>query len=685
MEPLFADSPGAEHPGSDDFDRRQSALFDAVRRGKVVSGPDTDLWQVDWASGVDLDPRMVWHAQVGPVVATAWGEVDARPVLATAVTLDGRPPGDPKLRHRLDVRDVLSGQIRSVECEVPVRVLAFAPDAEEPLLISGHKDNTLRIWALADLAHRRTLDIGDEPHTLAVLGSGPDTRLLLRTSRGRLRQWDPATGASLPLPDLPTVFGLGAGSLVDGSVVLLAQDDALLWTPDANRVRQLPVPPGIRSIRGATLWRSAGRQMLTVHDTTDVLATIDLTSGQHTLLGAHSQTGPDGLMATEGRLSPHSNPTVTGPALAVPVKWQVNLWDVRTMRPLGLPLTGPVARADTAAVRWQGRDLLMTSSRRDGVVALWDPAIPVDREPGHRQGVVAVSVTEPDGTVVSVDEGGTLVARRAADGTVVAPPVATDVKATNALAAWTDHGRPHAATGSGRLRAHDPLLYRWDLATGGTSGAAVRTGNSHIRWIAHQRLRTGDALVVHGYEDIALLDPSDGTLLAAIPNQIRRLSTGFAVGTIDGRAFAGLSSHEKPARLHDLDDPSSGWRTVLGTEGHHLLALLDGRLVTVRSELPTRERATALRTWDRVGRSAGAEIDGPAAVTAVAGRAWPELYVARADRTLSLVDLRTGEHLARPLLLPRPATCLATTVQGCVVVGFGHDLALVRPPLGVGG
>ncbi|GJF31832.1 hypothetical protein KNE206_45320 [Kitasatospora sp. NE20-6] len=682
MDQVAADGPEAGRPEPDDFDRRQSALFDTVRRGRAVDDPDGDLWRVDWATDVDLDPRLIWQVRVGPVVASAWGEVDGRPQLATAVRADERPPADPKLRrHRLEVRDVRSGRVRTVECEVPVRLLAFAPDATEPLLVSGHDDDTVRIWALADLAHRRTIDVGGSPDSLAVLGSGPDTRLLVETGWGRLGLWDLTTGARLRLPHLPPVIGISPGALADGSaVVLLSDEGVLLWNPDDNQVRQLPVPAGLRPIRCATLWRSDGRELLTVRDEQDAHATIDLTTGQHELLTAHMYPVPDRLMQSRPGLGPRSNPTVTGPALAVSTRWNVHLWDARTMRPLGPPLAGPVARAAVEAVRREGCDLLLTSSEQDGVVALWDPAVPVDRKPGHRQRLAGVTVTEPDGVVVSVDEGGTLVARRAADGTLLTVPLATEVVVTRSLAAWTDNGRPHAATGSGSRHDPDPHLYRWDLAAGGPSGAPDRTDSDIVRWAVHRRLRTGDALVVHGYGDITFLNPPDGAVLAAIPVDTETGTTGFVVSTVDGHVTAALSSYDEPARLFDLDDPSPTSEIVPGTEDHPLLALLDGRLVTVHSEY-TAEGATVLRTWDRTGRPAGPELDGPAAVTAVAGIRWPELYVARADRTLTLIDLSTGRPSARPLLLPGAAVCLAATADGGVVVGFGQDVALVRPPV----
>ena len=82
------------HAEPDDVDRRQSALLDAVRRGRAVGDPDGDLWRVDWATDADLDPRLIWQVRVGRVVATAWGEVDGRPQLATAVraeTMNARP------------------------------------------------------------------------------------------------------------------------------------------------------------------------------------------------------------------------------------------------------------------------------------------------------------------------------------------------------------------------------------------------------------------------------------------------------------------------------------------------------------------------------------------------------------------------------------------------------------------
>ncbi|MFG2696908.1 WD40 repeat domain-containing protein [Kitasatospora sp. NPDC048407] len=726
MEQTTAASP---YPGPDEIDRRQAAHLDAVRRGDAEAAADLEgvLWRADWASGTDLDPRLVWQAHVGPVETAAWGETGDGPVLALAIALDEYPPVDAKLRrHRLEVRDVPTGRVRTVGCEVPVTLLAVAADAVEPLLISAHWDDTVRVWGLDDLALRWSADIGGSPWRMTVLGRGVDARLLMRTywARDGLQQWELATGAPLDRAGLPVGSNLSTATRADGRQVALVTDDGVLcWDPQDGRTSRPPVPAGMSDIRGATLSLAGGRELLTVADESHVLGTVDVATGQPTagLLDAHVGYQGESLTNTHGRIGPHHNPTVVGSAVAVPTMWNVHLWDVETLRPLGPPITGPVALAETTAVRRDGRDLLLTSSKRDGVVALWDPTVPVHREPGHTQRLAALAVTAPDGTVVSADEGGTLLARRAADGTPLAPPLRTGVQVTRSLTAWAADGRAYAATGYGIHIFPNQRLYRWDLTAGRPLGEPVDTGTAVVHWIAHLRLRGGDAVATAGVyppadfdsrpeedteedevweNEIRFWHPDDGTLLARIvATDIESGITGFAVATLDGRPTAVVSSHaEEPIRLYNPDDPTAPPDSVPGTDGHPLLAVLDGRFVAVRSDqghvLGARVRnwrryphsapapdATVIRTWHRDGRPAGPAIEDAAPVTAFAARTWPEAYIARTDGTVSLTDLSTGRPLARPLRLPIPATTLATTPDGALAIGFGRDVALVRPPL----
>jgi hypothetical protein len=81
------------------------------------------------------------------------------------------------------------------------------------------------------------------------------------------------------------------------------------------------------------------------------------------------------------------------------------------------------------------------------------------------------------------------------------------------------------------------------------------------------------------------------------------------------------------------------------------------------------------------GGRIGPDIRGTAEVTSAAVRSWLVAYLGRADGTVSLTDLGAGRDLCRPLLLPSRPTSMAVAAGGDLVVGFGSDIARVRPPV----
>ncbi|RFS86086.1 hypothetical protein D0T12_05495 [Actinomadura spongiicola] len=118
----------AGRSGLSDADRRQLLHLDALRRGAAddPAGADTagELWRVAWASGTDLDSRLVLKLQVGSMETVAWGEVGDRPLIAVgARVLDDAVFG---IGGRLRLWDMLSGQSHDLPCTEHARCLAFA-------------------------------------------------------------------------------------------------------------------------------------------------------------------------------------------------------------------------------------------------------------------------------------------------------------------------------------------------------------------------------------------------------------------------------------------------------------------------------------------------------------------------------------------------------------------------------
>jgi WD40 repeat protein len=677
-------------PGLTDLDRRQLRYLDAVRLGAVDlaeelagSDPAVPLWQVDWATGTDLDPRLHLKVHVGPVTAMAFGVLGQRPVLAVGSHERGPRVGESS--HRLHVWDVLSGQSRELPCDDPVRCLSFATLAEDPVLVTGHAGGWLRIWDVPDVSLRTTVYTGDDDLVeLYVAESGGRARAVTRDSQWRVQCWSLPTGEQVRVPDGAQACSLYGGWLADGRRVLLMGGDGLsLWDLDGSGLRSLPVPQESMRVRSVVLSTVDGRDCVTVVDEAHLIVTFDLATGAliSAPITAHVNRRPDGLMKIYGTSSPHPKLAAVSGRLAVPTQWRVHLWNLGTSRQETPAITGPVAGCLVQPVRWQDRDLLLTGSAHDGVVALWDLALPVARPPGHDQPVCRVVLADPANAVVSADEGGTIVARHGTDGRLVAPPLATGIESTRALAAWFDGHNVIAAQGAGSRYVSDGNLRQWNLTTGEQHRPLIYAHNTLLHWLSRITLPDGEALVTFGPGGmLKIWDIADGALLAETPTGVTSKVTGFATGVIEGKPFAVLSSYGQAMALYTLDDlaappiivPEAGDDIVLDVVGQHVVA--------AHFEYE-RSRPDTVRVWHISGSRIGPDIRGSTPVTTAAVRTWPAVYIGRADGTVSLTDMETGRDLCSPVLLPtRPNTM--TVTSGDLVVGFGSDLARLRPPVG---
>ena len=636
-------------------------------------------WRAVWASRTDDDPRLRLRLPVGPVVAAAWGRAGQRPLVAACVRGEG-PSGSQPGFH-LQVWDVESGSMGVLPSAEPVRDLAFADVAGRTVLVSGHAGGRVRCWDVVDLALLASVDIGgDLLVDLVVVGSGDRAQAVTMDRRGTVRCWSLPNGDPVGRLDVPPSYRACAGRLTDGrEVLLLGGEGVVLW--DIERGVRLPlrVPDGTRSVRGVLLAVSGGRDLVTVVDECHTVTTFDLVTG--VLMGepimAHVNRRPDGLMEMSGFPTAHPKLAVVGGTLAVPTRWRVHLWDLGASDRAGPPLTGPVGRSIVQSVRWRGRAFLLTASAHDGVLALWDLDRPVDPQPGHPERVTGVALVEPAGTMVSVDEGGTIVARHSGDGRLLRPPLDTGVEGTRALTAWADGGDLMAATGAGSRDAPDGSLRRWNLTTGELVGPPIRAHRGFLHHVSRVRLAGQDVLVTYGPGgQLKIWRPGDGTLLAEVPVAVRSAVTGVATGVSEGRAYAALSCQSQPMAVYSLDDPAAPAVVIPEAGDAVVLAIVGGHVVSAGD----RVARDVVRAWHVSGRRVGPDLRGGAWVTAAAGRDWPAVYVGRADGTVTLTDVVSGRESCPPLMLPIRPAVLAVTSDGDMVVGFGSDVARVRPP-----
>jgi len=667
------------------------SYLDALRLGAVDvaeqlagSDPGAALWRVDWATGTDLDPRLHLKVHVGPVTAMAFGVLGQRPLLAVGSHERGSRVGESS--YRLRVWDVLSGQSRELPCDEPVRCLSFATMAEDPVLVSGHDGGWLRIWGVVDSSLRRTVDTGDDDlDELYVAESGRRAHVVTSDSHCRVQRWSLPTGERLAVPAAARACSLDGGRLADGRHVLLMGGDGLsLWDLDGGGLSSLRVRQELMRVRSVALSTVGGRDCVTVVDEAHLIVTFDLATGNviSVPITAHVNRRPDGLMKMWGTSSPHPKLAAVSGTLAVPTPWRVHLWNLGTSRQEKPTLAGPVAGSLVQAVRWQDRDLLLTGSDYDGVVALWNLDVPVVRAPGHDERVCRVVLAEPADVVVSADEGGTIAARHGTDGHLVTAPLATGIESTRALAAWFDGHDVVAAQGAGSRYVSDGNLRRWNMATGEQYGPPIYAHHTYLHWLSRVDLAGGEALVTFGPGNmLKIWRPTDGALLAETMTGVSSKVTGFAIGTVEGRVFAALTSYSQPMTLYTLDDlaaspiivPEAGDDVVLDIVGPHVVA-------AHYDYEPT--RPNTVRVWDISGSRIGPDIRNSTEVTTAAGRAWPAVYIGRADGTVSLTDMETGRDLCPPVLLPTRPNTMTVTSNGDLVVGFGSDLARLRPPVG---
>ncbi len=675
-------------PGLSAYDRRQLLHLDAVRLGDTAAAQrlaDLELgaepWRARWATGVDLDPRLRLKFHLPPMRAVDWGIVDSRPLVAISTCDAIERPDD--LGEQLQVWDQQSGQSR-VLMDAPARCLSFASLTQDPVLITGHEGGLMRIWNLPEGSLRSTVDAGPEEITdLQVVQQGDETQVITLDAAGRVALWSVKSGDLIGAFDAPQPYAIRTGRLGDGRLVLATAGEGLsLWDVQARQRLPLAIEGSFHDANDVALATVEGHDLLIVLDQSLGISTYDLQSGER--FGApiepHRKRNPKaGWHAWSHKARPARLAVVAG-TLAVPTRGRVHLWNLLTCESEQPPLLGPVAHAVVRKVLWQGHELLLTGSAGDGVVALWELDVPVSREPGHDERIVELAVAGCPPIVTSVDEGGTICARGGGDGRQVCAPLRSGVQGINALAAWREGDDTIVAAGAGSRRFRDGKLRRWNLTTGGQLGEAGKADSTYVRWLSPVSVHGAQAVAnVGAGSTLKVWRASDGSPLTRLRVQPTR-KTGFATGLLEGRPVAIVSAHHQPVLVFALDNGLTSPMMRLDAENDFVLGLAGTRVVTgYFDDGSTGWRA--VRAWHLSGQRVGPEVRADAEVTSVAVAQWPGVYIARADGTVTLTDLQTGQDLCPSLLLPRRPNAIAVADDGNLLAAFGSDVALFQPPL----
>lgn len=141
-----------------------------------------------------------------------------------------------------------------------------------------------------------------------------------------------------------------------------------------------------------------------------------------------------------------------------------------------------------------------------------------------------------------------------------------------------------------------------------------------------------------------------------------------------------VAGAEVPPEIYRLEDLAAPATPVPALDGRFVVAV-DGDRLVGGSYAEGRDAWRTVWAFDLAGKRAGPAVTG-APITSVAIGAWPAVFIARADGTVSLVDLESGDPLCPALQLPAPARDMAVAGRRDLIVGTGTDVARFRPPTG---
>ncbi|MGW0964055.1 WD40 repeat domain-containing protein [Streptomyces gelaticus] len=297
---------------------------------------------------------------------------------------------------------------------------------------------------------------------------------------------------------------------------------------------------------------------------------------------------------------------------------------------------------------------------------------------GHTSTVsgVATGVEEGRPVAVSSSKDGTVRVWDLATGRQVGRPLTGDTHMVSGVAMGVVDGCPVAVSGD------DETVQVWDLAAGRQVGPPL---------IGDTRVVSGVAMGVVDGCPVAVIGSRDGSVQVwdlttreqfcePLQDHVRSTVDAVATGVMDGRPVAVSSGQDRRVRVWDLATGKPVGEPLIGhTDGVYGVAtgVVEGRLFAVTGSMDE-----TVRVWDLTsGGPVGEPLTGHTgwvygvATGVVEGR--PVAVTGSGDGTVRVWDLTTGRPAGPELVFPAEVFAVAVTSDGRLVVGFGHEVAVL--------
>ncbi|WP_093863838.1 WD40 repeat domain-containing protein [Streptomyces sp. TLI_053] len=494
-----------------------------------------------------------------------------------------------------------------------------------PHAITGSNDNSVRLWDLTTGTQTHHLTgHTDWVRSVAVMRINGHPHAITGSDDNSVRLWDLTTGTQ-------THHLTGHTSGVNAVAVtrINGHPHAITGSND-NSVRLWDLTTGteIRTLTGHSLWVNAvavtrinGHPHAITGSNDNSVRVWDLTTGTQTHHLTGHTFGVNAVAVTRINGHPHAITGSYDPSMRV--------WDLATGTEIRTPTGHSLWVNAVAVARINGHPHAITGSD-DNSVRVWDLTTGTQTHhlTGHTSGVNAVAVTRINGRphAITGSDDNSVRVWDLTTGTQT-HHLTGHTSGVNAVVVTRINGRPHAITGS-----DDNSVRAWDL----TTGTQTHHLTGHTVWVRSVAVThiNGRPHAITGDDNnsVRLWDLTTGTEIRTLTGHT---SGGDVVAAtrINGRPHAITGSYDRSVRLWDL------------TTGTHIRELT-GHTGQVRSV-------------------AVAHINGH-----------PHAITGSDDNSVRLWDLTTGTCLTS-FHLPDVAWALAFSGDGTVVVGFGHEVAVL--------